>query len=80
MHSMENPDSALRDAFFNLGAYYFPDHEAGKWLYDGITPVNIFRVVFNRYFGAQYKLLEDKSYYSTADKPYDFMDATARIR
>lgn len=47
-----------------LNAYYLPDN-GEKELYDSISPVNSFRVIFNKYFKTDYKLLPDKSYYST---------------
>jgi hypothetical protein len=31
-------------------------------LYDTVTPVNLFRLVFNAYFDAGYDLLPDKAY------------------
>jgi len=46
-----------------LNAYYVSD-EAKKDLYETITPVNTFRVVFNNYFDTNYPLLEDLSYYA----------------
>jgi len=46
-----------------LNAYYVKD-EAKKDLYETITPVNSFRVIFNNYFGTNYPLLEDMSYFS----------------
>ena len=46
-----------------LNAYYVND-DAKKDLYESITHVNSFRVVFNNYFGTNYPLLEDLSYYS----------------
>jgi hypothetical protein len=33
-------------------------------IYPTITPVNTFRLIFNIYFGGNYPLLEDKSYFS----------------
>lgn len=39
-----------------LNAYYLPDG-GNRLLYPSISPVNSFRVVFNRYFGADYRLL-----------------------
>lgn len=67
--SFENPD--LDEAFSILNAYYFPeqDHDA---LYPHITPVNTFRVVLNNYFGTSYPMLDDGSYYSSAERPYLF--------
>ena len=47
-----------------LNAYYVND-QAQKDLYETITPVNTFRVVFNNYFGTTYPLLEDKSYHAS---------------
>jgi hypothetical protein len=47
-----------------LNAYYVSD-QAKKDLYETITPVNTFRVIFNNYFGTNYPLLEDKSYHAS---------------
>jgi hypothetical protein len=41
-------------------------------IYDSISPVNSFRVVLNKYFGASYPLLEDIAYYSIYQDPYNF--------
>jgi hypothetical protein len=46
-----------------LNAYYVKD-DAKNDLYANITPVNSFRVIFNNYFGTNYPLLEDLSYYA----------------
>jgi len=40
-----------------LNAYYLKDSGV---LYETITPVNSFRVIFNLYFGMDYEILEDK--------------------
>jgi hypothetical protein len=53
-----------------LAAMYFPNHQ--DKLYPTISPVNIFRLVFNTYFGGKYELLEDVSYFSPVPKLYDF--------
>lgn len=44
-----------------FNAYYLPGAKP-ELIYDGISPVNSFRIVFNYYFGADYKLLKDISY------------------
>lgn len=41
-----------------LNAYHLPGN-GSQDLYDSISPVNSFRVILNRYFGADYPLLED---------------------
>jgi hypothetical protein len=62
-----------------LNAYYFPERKYGG-LYSGISPVNTFRVVLNTFFGAQIKLLTDRSFFSTWGEPYRFIDVTDRVR
>jgi hypothetical protein len=62
-----------------LNAYYLP--EKGKeMLYDTITPVNSFRVVFNTLFDSDLELLEDRSYFARWSRPYDFIDVTDTIQ
>jgi hypothetical protein len=53
-----------------FNAYYLPGHS--DKLYPGISPVNSFRLVFDEYFGGQYPLLDDISYYSPVPNLYDF--------
>ena len=62
-----------RTAIFN--AYYLPP-DGNKLLYNSITPVNTFRLVFDFYFHTNYGLLGDQSYYSTYDRPYEFINVT----
>jgi hypothetical protein len=45
-----------------LSAYYLPDG-GEKLLYEDITPVNNFRLIFKLYFGEDIDLLPDQSYY-----------------
>ena len=68
----------LRERFSILNAYYLPEQGEAD-LYEGITPVNTFRLVFNRYFGANYELLRDESYFSTFSRPYAFLNVTDEI-
>jgi hypothetical protein len=68
-------ETDYRPYFGILNAYYLPDFDQAK-LYDSITPVNSFRLILNHYFGTDLELLEDKTYYSTFKKPYDFTDTT----
>jgi hypothetical protein len=68
-----------RTHFGILNAYHFPDGDYSQ-LYESISPVNSFRVVLNRYFGANIKLLEDRSYSSTDKQPFDFIDMTEQVK
>jgi hypothetical protein len=71
-----NPqEHALRERMAILNAYYFPGVDA-EALYDTITPVNSFRVLFDEYFGADYDLLPDVSFFSSARRPYQFQIVT----
>jgi hypothetical protein len=53
-----------------LNAYYLPGSETA--LYPSISPINTFRIIFNSYFGQDYPLLKDVSWYSPTNRQYDF--------
>lgn len=61
----------VRERYSILNAYHLPGGGESD-LYPAISPVNTYRVIFNRFFGTQYKLLEDQSYYTPFLRPYDF--------
>jgi hypothetical protein len=70
------PDQlAERFAIFN--AYHIPGGDS--LVYDSITPVNTFRLLFNRLFAAGYQYLPDKSWFSTIAKPWHFYDADSPV-
>ena len=71
-------DSCLFERTSILNAYYMPGGKT-ELLYPSITPVNSFRVVFDTYFGANYPLLPDKTYYSPHVNPYNFIEITDQI-
>jgi hypothetical protein len=62
-----------------LNAYYFSDYDYRK-LYDTISPVNTFRVIFNKYFHTSYELLPDKSYFASPLNLYHFTDVTNQVK
>jgi hypothetical protein len=66
-HDMASP----QDRMAILNAYFLPG-DGSDQPYPGITPVNTFRLVFNRYFGGQLPLLEDRSYFSYYQQPFAF--------
>lgn len=63
-----------RAAIFN--AYYLPVAGLDR-LYPTITPVNTFRVIFDTVFESHLGTLEDLTYYSSWQRPYQFTDVTA---
>jgi hypothetical protein len=54
-----------------LNAYHLP-YGCDRRLYSTITPVNTFRVVLSCYFGLNYPLLEDKSFFSYWPEDYAY--------
>jgi hypothetical protein len=69
----------LQERMTILNAYYFPDQNY-RALYPGISPVNTFRVIMNQFLGAQYMLLEDRSYFVSFSNPYNFHDVSDLVR
>jgi hypothetical protein len=65
------PDFTPVDRMPILNAFYLPQGGDQK-LYDGISPVNTFRLIFDYYFGAGYAFLPDTSYYSRYSLPYSY--------
>lgn len=50
-----------------------------KLLYDNMSSVNTFRVIFNTIFNEDFEVLKDSSYFSTYEKPYNFFNVTSEI-
>ena len=70
----ENPsDLQLKQRFSNLNAIYLPKNIEVP---QNITPVNLFRYIFNAIFDDQYTFLPNKSYFTLIKKPYLFHDVT----
>ena len=71
----KNPsDEMLKQRFSNFNAVYLP--KGKDLLYDNITPINTFRIVFNSNFNSSFELVDDRSYWSTYEQPYLFRDIT----
>jgi hypothetical protein len=54
-----------------LNLYYLP-YGCQRQLYPSISPVNTFRLVLSCYFGLDYPLLEDRSYFSYWPREYSY--------
>lgn len=71
--------TSLKEKFPIFNAYYFPGKSTDS-LYQTITPVNSFRVLFNTYFGEKMPLLPDKNYVFQDDENYyKFTDVTEKV-
>lgn len=80
MTEWENPEKTnMKERLSILNAYYLPER-GKKLLYESITPVNTFRVIFNCLFDANLKLLKDESYFATWNHPYQFINVTEKIQ
>jgi hypothetical protein len=76
----DSSDDTLKERFYILNALYLPGVDTSD-LYPAMTPVNTFRFIFNKYFGAELDLLPDKNYiYEDEDHFYKFIDVTDRLR
>ena len=69
----------LNECFPNLNAFYVPAKVREK-LYEGVSPVNSFRLLFNGLFNDNFPQLPDRSYYSSWSFPYRFVEVTGKIR
>jgi hypothetical protein len=69
----------LKERMTILNAVHFPGGVQGL-LYSSISPVNTFRVVFNRYFGQDFDLCDDRAYFSKWGRPFEFTEVTDLIQ
>jgi len=69
------PQTNLKERFSILNAYYLP-RAHDDLIYNEISPVNTFRIIFNQYLGAKLQLLPDECYYTTWSRPYHFFNVT----
>ncbi len=72
-------ENMLRERMRIFNAYYLPSG-GNDLLYESITPVNTFRLVFDFYFNTNCGLLVDQSYYSNYDRPYEFINVTDKVK
>lgn len=77
----DNPTPDMfKERMNNINFYYLP-YNGTRLLYETITPVNSFRIIFNYYFNENYELLEDKIYFNVgAANLHNFTDITSILR
>jgi hypothetical protein len=73
------PITDIQERFPILNVYYLPPSCDHDQLYESITPVNAFRMILNSCFGADYELLEDRSYNAEYLTPYKVKDITDQV-
>jgi len=77
--NLQDPtDDDVFQRLSNFNAIYFPDEKHREMLTYDRTNVNTFRIVFNTYFGSDYEMLEDRTYWGLSIKqPFWFKDVTS---
>jgi hypothetical protein len=74
------PRAELREKMRILNALYLPGQDPAP-RYPNMTPVNTFRIIFNRYFGTTLPLLPDKNYVFVDDEHlFTFKDVTDQVQ
>jgi hypothetical protein len=71
-------DTDMHERFGILLAMRFPDASPPP-IDSHVTPVNAFRLLLNRAIGTRLPLLENRSYFTTWSRPFDFIDVTERL-
>ncbi len=69
----------LRIKYHIMTAFHLPGVRA-KSIPDSVSPVNVFRMVFNTYFGSSLDMLPDRAYISNPTRPYQMNNVTSRVR
>lgn len=73
-------DAELREKFQILNAYLLPGLD-DPGLYPSISPVNTWRLILGRYFGADLPLLDDRSYiFRSKARVYDYSEVSDRVQ
>jgi hypothetical protein len=76
----EPSDETLFERMPNLLAIYMPETYRQDFVfYDAISPVNVFRSVFNAVFGTDFELLEDEAYFSAHPRPFHYTQAAREL-
>jgi hypothetical protein len=76
--STEN--TCLRERFSAFGAYHLPGMDQEMMPQD-LTPVNLFRIIFNRYFGANLELLDNRQYFTKGHNMFaGLRDVTEQVK
>lgn len=69
-------NSCIRERNSNFAAFYLPGLDDDAMPSD-ITPVNVFRVIFDQYFGTEFGMLDNEYYFS--NNAFQFEDVESRI-
>lgn len=79
LNELDLDENQITEKMNILNAYYLSAYDKNE-LYESVTPVNSFRMIFNHLFDTGYDLLEDRSYFSDYELPYKFIDVTNALK
>lgn len=72
-------NTCIHEGYSNFAAFYLPGADEDLIPAD-ITPVNVFRIIFDQYFGTEFGLLENGYYFSSDGiHYYQFEDVASRL-
>jgi hypothetical protein len=71
--------SNLEERFGIFTAIYLPDGVDNGMLYPTISPINLFPVILDSYFGYDLELVPDRSFYAPWDEPFRFIEVTDEL-
>jgi hypothetical protein len=75
--TLEDGDGHYLERLGILDAIFIPDQYENKIKpYEGMTPVNTFRLITDGLFDGDKGTLEDKNYYTNVFRPFDFIEVT----
>ena len=74
----ESDAEIIQRSFNNFNAVYFPDGDYSL-MYDDFTPVNTFRIIFNKYFNSELDILDDMMFMSFGTKQPDLYDVSSLV-
>ena len=74
-----HPDNAfIRERSLILNAIFLSNGNV-EGLYSEISSVNTFRVIFNNVFNENFQILNDSTYFSSYQSPYNFLNVTDNL-
>ena len=76
----EPDDTLIHERSSILNVYHLPDVCESGNLYKSINPVNSFLLIFDSCWGTEFGLLEDETYWSSYNRPYDFTPIDEVVR
>jgi hypothetical protein len=71
---------ALKERLSNFCTLYFPHQETKRLVPATITPVNLFRILFDAYFGTHYGILPNRHYFGNDAMPFRLVEVTQKLK